>query len=138
MYCRHKVLTKANCMPDTDTSRPAHLAWFVLLACVGPDPRSAAGICGSMITGLLSETEMGPMRKKSGDTAPTPAKPAAKRGSGIVDQKIYDSVLKAVMSQRLPPGTKLTEASLCELFAVSRTIVRKAIQRLAHDHILEL
>lgn len=91
-----------------------------------------------MATGLLSETEMGPMRKKSGDTVSSPAKPAAKRGSGIVDQKIYDSVLKAVMSQRLPPGTKLTEASLCELFAVSRTIVRKAIQRLAHDHILEL
>ncbi|AMO98132.1 bacterial regulatory s, gntR family protein [Collimonas arenae] len=78
------------------------------------------------------------MSKKSDDTAAAPARAIVKRGSGVVDQKIYDSVLKAVMSQRLRPGTKLTEASLCELFAVSRTIVRKAIQRLAHDHILEL
>jgi DNA-binding GntR family transcriptional regulator len=75
---------------------------------------------------------------KSGDVASTAVRPVAKRGTGMVDQKIYDSVLKAVVSQRLPPGTKLTEASLCELFSVSRTIVRKAIQRLAHDHILEL
>lgn len=80
------------------------------------------------------------MKKKSaGMTAASPsARPVSTRGNGVVDQKIYDAVLKAVMSQRLPPGTKLTEGSLCDLFAVSRTIVRKAIQRLAHDHILEL
>jgi DNA-binding GntR family transcriptional regulator len=42
------------------------------------------------------------------------------------------------MSHRLPPGTKLTEARLCELFHVSRTIVRKALLRLAHEQILEL
>jgi len=42
------------------------------------------------------------------------------------------------MSHRLPPGTKLSEASLCELFRVSRTTVRKALQQLSHDHIVEL
>ena len=78
------------------------------------------------------------MKLKFGDAAPSSARAVGKRGTGIVDQKIYDSILKAVVSQRLPPGTKLTEASLCEVFSVSRTIVRKAIQRLAHDHILEL
>lgn len=61
-----------------------------------------------------------------------------KLGTRMVDQIIYDAILKAVAGQRLPPGTKLTEASLCDLFAVSRTTVRKAIQRLAHDNILEL
>jgi hypothetical protein len=49
-----------------------------------------------------------------------------------VDQRIYDAVFGAVMGHRLPPGTKLTEASLCELFHVSRTIVRKALLRLSH------
>jgi DNA-binding GntR family transcriptional regulator len=78
------------------------------------------------------------MKLKHGDSAPSSVRAIGKRGTGIVDQKIYDSVLKAVVSQRLPPGTKLTEASLCEVFSVSRTTVRKAIQRLAHDHILEL
>ncbi len=78
------------------------------------------------------------MKSKSGDMTLPAAKPAGKRGTGGVDRKIYDSILKAVVSQRLPPGTKLTETSLCDLFSVSRTTVRKAIQSLAHDHILEL
>ena len=78
------------------------------------------------------------MKIQGGDTGSSGARSVGKRGTGIIDQKIYDSILKAVVSQRLPPGTKLTEASLCDLFSVSRTIVRKAIQRLAHDHILEL
>lgn len=42
------------------------------------------------------------------------------------------------MAHRLPPGIKLTEASLCEIFGVSRTIVRMALQRLAHEHVVEL
>jgi DNA-binding GntR family transcriptional regulator len=42
------------------------------------------------------------------------------------------------MSHRLPPGTRLGEADFCELYQVSRTTVRKALQRLAHDHIIEL
>ncbi len=67
-----------------------------------------------------------------------PIKVTVKRGAIPTDEKIYNSVLKAVMSQRLPPGTKMTETSLCELFSVSRTVVRKALQRLAHDHILEM
>src|SRR5450631_1162238 len=64
--------------------------------------------------------------------------PDARRKTTGVDQRIYDAVYGAVMRHRLPPGTKLTEASLCELFHVSRTIVRKALLRLAHEHILEL
>lgn len=62
----------------------------------------------------------------------------SRRGTAGADRRIYDSVFNAVMSQRLPPGTKLTEATFCELFKVSRTIVRKALQRLAHEYIIEL
>lgn len=54
------------------------------------------------------------------------------------DQRIYDALFNAVMSHRLPPGTKITEQSLCEVFRVSRTIVRKVLQRLAHERILDL
>lgn len=42
------------------------------------------------------------------------------------------------MNQRLAPGTKLPEAPLCKLFGVSRALVRRVLQRLAHDHIVEL
>jgi DNA-binding GntR family transcriptional regulator len=67
------------------------------------------------------------------------ADPAAvKRGTTAVDLRIYKAVVNAVMSHRLPPGTHLGEADFCELYQVSRTTVRKALQRLAHDHIIEL
>ena len=69
---------------------------------------------------------------------PVAVRAKAKRGMSGTDRRIYDSVSNAVMSQRLPPGTKLTESTFCELFKVSRTIVRKALQRLAHEHIIEL
>lgn len=54
------------------------------------------------------------------------------------DQRLYRAVLDSVMTRRLPPGTKLPEVALCELFGVGRTVVRRVLQALAHDHIVEL
>lgn len=54
------------------------------------------------------------------------------------EQPVYDAVFEAVLDQRLAPGARLTEGSLAELFGVSRTIVRMALLRLAHDHIVTL
>lgn len=60
-------------------------------------------------------------------------------GAGAdVEERIYRAVFEGVMSQRLAPGTKLPESRLCALFSVSRALVRKVLQRLAHDHIVEL
>lgn len=64
--------------------------------------------------------------------------PAAASESADVEERIYRSVFEGVMEQRLTPGTKLPEAALCELFGVKRATVRKVLQRLAHDHIVEL
>ena len=58
--------------------------------------------------------------------------------SGDVEERIYRAVFDSVMSQRLKPGTKLPEAPLCELFGVSRSVARKVLQKLAHDHIVQL
>jgi DNA-binding GntR family transcriptional regulator len=68
----------------------------------------------------------------------TTTAPVQKRGLTAVDERIYRAVVNAVMSHRLPPGTRLGEAEFCDLYGVSRTTVRKALQRLAHDHIIEL
>jgi len=68
----------------------------------------------------------------------TTTAPVPKRGLTAVDERIYRAVVNAVMSHRLPPGTRLGEAEFCDLYGVSRTTVRKALQRLAHDHIIEL
>lgn len=74
-----------------------------------------------------------PQPRRRGAASTLQAVPA-----GNVEQRLYDAVFSSVMGQRLPPGTKLPEASLCELFGVTRSVVRKVLQRLAHDHIVEL
>ena len=55
-----------------------------------------------------------------------------------VEQHIYRAIFSSVMQQRLTPGTKLPEAALCDIFGVGRAVVRKVLQRLAHDHIVQL
>jgi len=63
----------------------------------------------------------------------------ATAGDGVdTETRIYRAIFDSVMSQRLLPGTKLPEAALCELFGVSRSLVRKVLQKLAHDHIVQL
>ena len=58
--------------------------------------------------------------------------------SGLVEDRIYKAVFEGVMGHRLAPGTRLPESSLCELFKASRSTVRQVLQRLAHDHIVQL
>ena len=52
--------------------------------------------------------------------------------------QIHSAIFEGVMSHKLLPGTRLPEATLSSLFGVSRTIVRQVLQRLAHEHIVEL
>ncbi|MGC3873081.1 GntR family transcriptional regulator [Halomonas sp. GXIMD04776] len=52
------------------------------------------------------------------------------------DQQIVDMIRQAVLTQRLPPGTRLPEVTLGDIFGVSRSVVRKALTRLASDHII--
>jgi len=63
---------------------------------------------------------------------------AASAAGDTPEDRIYQAVFESVMGQRLAPGTKLPEAALCELFNASRSTVRLALQRLAHDHIVQL
>ena len=54
------------------------------------------------------------------------------------DVAVYESIAAAIFEQRLPPGTKLTEDTLGSIFGVSRTLIRNALLRLAHDKIVEI
>jgi DNA-binding GntR family transcriptional regulator len=49
---------------------------------------------------------------------------------------IADRVLGAILSHQLPPGTQLVEERLAAVFHVSRTKIRQALARLAHDGIV--
>src|SRR5258708_19556787 len=103
-------------------------------------PRNNAGI-PAIVTSMENSKSVRRNGKKTARPpvrVPIAVRAKAKRGMSGTDRRIYDSVSNAVMSQRLPPGTKLTESTFCELFKVSRTIVRKALQRLEHEHIIEL
>lgn len=62
---------------------------------------------------------------------------AVAAGVRISDQHIVDKVRRAVLTQRLPPGTRLPEVTLGEVFGVSRSVVRKALTRLAADHVVD-
>ncbi|GHC33267.1 GntR family transcriptional regulator [Aidingimonas halophila] len=54
----------------------------------------------------------------------------------INDQYIVERIRHAVLTQRLPPNTRLPEVTLGEVFGVSRSVIRKALTRLASDHVI--
>ncbi|RMN28659.1 GntR family transcriptional regulator [Pseudomonas coronafaciens pv. zizaniae] len=54
------------------------------------------------------------------------------------DEQIYQHVLEAIVEHRLAPGTRLPEDALAEVFEVSRTGIRKVLQRLALERLVTL
>lgn len=61
-----------------------------------------------------------------------------KSRSGTQDEIVYAHIFDAILEQRLAPGTKLSEEALGEIFGVSRTIIRRALSRLAHEQVVLL
>lgn len=51
---------------------------------------------------------------------------------------VYESLRRAIISLRLPPGEPLEELQLCKAHKVSRTPVREALIRLASEDLVEL
>ena len=60
-------------------------------------------------------------------------------GAGSLDEEaIVDRIYQAVIEQRLPPGTKLSESDLCKAFNVGRMRIRRSLLLLASRNIVEL
>lgn len=51
---------------------------------------------------------------------------------------VYEGVRAAILDHSLAAGTKLPEDELGSIYAVSRTVVRAALQALAHDRLVTL
>lgn len=51
---------------------------------------------------------------------------------------IYHALRDAIIGHRLAPGTKLPEDELASIYSVSRTVIRSALQALAHDRLARL
>jgi DNA-binding GntR family transcriptional regulator len=68
--------------------------------------------------------------------------PARKSPAPRLDPTSTDAIVaritNALVEQRLPPGTKLGEVALGEVFGVSRTKIRQALIRLAQDKLVTL
>jgi DNA-binding GntR family transcriptional regulator len=69
-----------------------------------------------------------------------PASSTARRSTTppTATQRVYDGIYDAILEHRLAPGARLREEELAELFAVSRTVVRQALHRLAQDQVIVL
>jgi DNA-binding GntR family transcriptional regulator len=50
----------------------------------------------------------------------------------------YDRIREAIVDHRLPPGTRLIEEDLCDVFGIGRTRIRQVLQRLAHEQVVTL
>ena len=53
-------------------------------------------------------------------------------------QRIVDSITTAIIERRLMPGTKLAEQQIADIFGVSRTLVRQALNQLSRDRLVTL
>jgi DNA-binding GntR family transcriptional regulator len=82
--------------------------------------------------------------------APRPAHPARARSTAATGratqpettpgatQRIVDAITTAIVERRLMPGTKLAEQQIADIFKVSRTLVRQALNQLSRDHLVTL
>ncbi len=57
---------------------------------------------------------------------------------GASTASVADGLAAAIHEQRIAPGTKLGEDEIGEIYGVSRTLVRAALQRLAHDRLVTI
>jgi DNA-binding GntR family transcriptional regulator len=63
---------------------------------------------------------------------------AAERLPTGATQRIVESITTAIVERRLAPGTKLAEQKIADIFKVSRTLVRQALNQLSRDRLVTL
>jgi DNA-binding GntR family transcriptional regulator len=52
--------------------------------------------------------------------------------------QVYDHIFASIVDQRLPPGTKLNELTLCEIFNIGRRQIAQVLNRLSYDRLVTL
>src|SRR5437868_11547742 len=57
---------------------------------------------------------------------------------GQTDERVHHAIYAAIISHQISPGTALQEDALAGAFGVSRTIIRKVLQRLSHERLVDL
>src|SRR3954469_13383303 len=60
------------------------------------------------------------------------------RAAASVTDGIVESITTAIVERRLMPGTRLGEQQIADVFEVSRTVVRQALNQLSRDRLVTL
>lgn len=69
-------------------------------------------------------------------TSPKPVTVASHKRNGILDARIHRDIYAAIIDHKIPPGTDLQESVLAAAFGVSRTVIRKVLQRLSLEKLV--
>lgn len=69
---------------------------------------------------------------------PSAIRPLADDAATSSTQRIVDAITLAIVERRLMPGTKLAEQQIADIFKVSRTLVRQALNQLSRDRLVTL
>ena len=83
-----------------------------------------------------SVTALKPLRRPAAAHARAAA--AAPPDAGDSTRRIVESITTAIVERRLMPGTKLAEQPIADIFKVSRTVVRQALNQLSRDRLVTL
>ena len=65
------------------------------------------------------------------------AQDTGRRSPPAAAHRIVGAIIEAISSRRLPPGAKLGENQLAQVFGVSRTIIRQSLQQLAFTGVVQ-
>ncbi len=60
------------------------------------------------------------------------------RDEELDEEEIVSRIFEAIIDQRLPPGTKLSEAALCEAFGVGRMRIRQSLLLLSSREVVDI
>jgi DNA-binding GntR family transcriptional regulator len=63
---------------------------------------------------------------------------AISREGVTLSSRLVAAIREAILNGRLPPGRHLKERELCDMFQVSRSLVREAVQKLAAEELVTL
>ena len=58
--------------------------------------------------------------------------------SASLDERVYGHIYAAIAAQELPPGTRLREDQMRQIFGVSRARIRKVLSRLAFEGLVAI
>ena len=63
---------------------------------------------------------------------------ALKGSTSSLSETIYQHIVDMILSLQIKPGEKISEAKIAKEFNVSRTPIREALKKLAHDGIINI